>query len=62
MVYQEKGERNYHVFYQLLKSGDKELLARLGLVEMAAAPESVMYINQSGCITMEEVSEDLCFC
>lgn len=57
VVFQEKDERNYHVFYQLLKGAPKEVLARLRLEEMAAKPSMVQYINQSGCISIDDVDD-----
>lgn len=57
MVFQEKDERNYHVFYQLLRGAPKEVLSRLKLEEMSANPNMVQYINQSGCISIDDVDD-----
>jgi myosin heavy subunit len=57
VVFQEKDERNYHVFYQLLKGGSSELLAELELSDFAAHPENANCINQSGCIAIENVDD-----
>jgi myosin heavy subunit len=57
VVFQEKDERNYHVFYQLLKGASPELLAQLELSDIAANPTMAFYINQSGCIDIENVDD-----
>lgn len=57
VVYQEKDERNYHIFYQLLKGADSKLLHDLELEEFALNPEKLFYINQSGCINIEDVDD-----
>ena len=57
VVFQEKDERNYHVFYQLLKGGTAELLQELELSDLAVHPETAMFINQSGCIDIENVDD-----
>ena len=31
VVHQNHGERNFHIFYQLVEGGEEELLRRLGL-------------------------------
>ena len=51
---QSEGERNYHIFYQLLKGGDKgEYL--LGDVK------SLNYVNQSGTYTLDGVDDAKAF-
>lgn len=57
VVFQEKDERNYHVFYQLLKGASPDVLAEFRLTELAKQPELVNYINQSGCITIDDVDD-----
>lgn len=41
VVHQNHGERNFHVFYQLLEGGEEELLRRLGLERN---PQSYLYL------------------
>lgn len=53
VVFQEEGERNYHIFYQLLFGAPAELRTELQLDAMAQDASAVSYINQSGCIQIE---------
>lgn len=41
VVHQNHGERNFHVFYQLLEGGEEEALRRLGLERN---PQSYLYL------------------
>lgn len=41
VVHQNHGERNFHVFYQLLEGGEEEILRRLGLER---SPQSYLYL------------------
>ena len=56
IVFQTKGERNYHIFYQLLSNieADPKLADSLGLTD----PELFDYTNQSGVIHIEGVSDE----
>jgi myosin-5 len=60
VVRQENGERNYHVFYQLLKGATAQQLVDFHLIsslEVKPNLESFHYINQSGCIEIEDVDD-----
>jgi myosin-1 len=46
VVKPSRGERNFHVFYQLLRGLDGATKARLGL--QSATPKSLFYLSQSG--------------
>lgn len=46
LVRQSKGERNYHIFYVLLRGASEEELAALSLA--GGKPEAFRYLNQSG--------------
>lgn len=45
VVYHNQGERNFHIFYQLLEGGEEELLAYLGLER---DPRLYKYLSQVG--------------
>ena len=53
VVFQESGERNYHIFYQLLFGAPQELLKELQLQDMSHDSSILNYINQSGCVQIE---------
>jgi myosin I len=57
VVFQELGERSYHVFYQLLFGAPDKLIADLGLSHFRAHPEQAHYINQSGCLQIEGIDD-----
>jgi myosin-1 len=49
VVYQTPGERNFHIFYQLLSCGDSALASELGLT----TPDYFNYLNQGACYTVD---------
>ncbi|KAH3702056.1 hypothetical protein DPMN_077057, partial [Dreissena polymorpha] len=51
---QSKGERNFHIFYQLLAGGDKTLLDSL---KLTGQPEDYGFLNKSGCIRVPTVDD-----
>jgi myosin-1 len=53
VVYQSKGERNYHSFYQLLAGGGDQL-RNYGLIQN---PSNYFYLSQSQCYTIDEVDD-----
>jgi len=56
VVYQAEGERNYHIFYQLIAGGfaNLELKAKLKL----DSPSTFSYLNKSGVVDIEGVSDE----
>ncbi|GAB5355370.1 hypothetical protein AAMO2058_000200100 [Amorphochlora amoebiformis] len=54
VVFQTKGERNYHVFYQIMYGADKELKERLGVEK---GPRAFYFTSQSGCDTVEGIPD-----
>mmetsp|Transcript_14745 Transcript_14745/g.35995 ORF Transcript_14745/g.35995 Transcript_14745/m.35995 type:complete len:1475 (-) Transcript_14745:394-4818(-) len=59
VVFQAKGERNYHIFYQLCAGLDEQSLENLGISEGGA--EDFTYLNQSDCIEIPGMSDDYRF-
>lgn len=60
VVFQSKDERNYHVFYQLLQGSTPQELHDLRLSASPTARANLTdyyYINQSGCITINDVDD-----
>lgn len=60
VVRQEENERNYHVFYQLLVGGKPDFLYKLRLIPTPTSRPNLAsynYINQSGCITIDDVDD-----
>ncbi|XP_013925114.1 PREDICTED: unconventional myosin-Ih, partial [Thamnophis sirtalis] len=54
VVHQNPGERNFHVFYQLLEGGEEELLEGLGL---GRSPQKYSYLVQGGCAKVSSVND-----
>jgi myosin heavy subunit len=61
VVRQESGERNYHVFYQLLKGASYKQLLDFQLLSSPESKtptiESFNLLNQSGCIHIDDVDD-----
>ena len=53
VVYQTEGERNFHIFYQLLAGADGPLREELGLQN----PEYFDYLNQGKCYTVDGMND-----
>uniref|UniRef100_A0A8C3T0P0 Myosin X n=1 Tax=Chelydra serpentina TaxID=8475 RepID=A0A8C3T0P0_CHESE len=53
VVHQNLGERNFHIFYALLSGVSGEQKEALSLSE----PESYRYLNQSGCVSDENLND-----
>jgi myosin-1 len=49
VAWQQKGERNFHIFYMVAAATPPDIRAKLSL----AGPEAYNYINKSGCLTVE---------
>ena len=62
VVFQEEGERNYHIFYQLLFGSDNDRIEKLKLGFFKNNPDDAMCINQSGCMLIEGVDDKKEFC
>ncbi|XP_070822826.1 myosin IEb [Chaetodon trifascialis] len=53
VVSQNPGERNFHIYYQLLEGASKEQRENLGVT----TPDYYFYLNQSGTYTVEDVND-----
>ncbi|KAL2633393.1 hypothetical protein R1flu_004872 [Riccia fluitans] len=53
VVQQSNGERSYHIFYQLCAGADPGLRERLNLL----SAEEYNYLNQSNCMTIDNVDD-----
>uniref|UniRef100_A0A2I3GMN5 Unconventional myosin-Ic n=1 Tax=Nomascus leucogenys TaxID=61853 RepID=A0A2I3GMN5_NOMLE len=54
VVHQNHGERNFHVFYQLLEGGEEETLRRLGLER---SPQSYLYLVKGQCAKVSSIND-----
>ncbi|XP_067395564.1 unconventional myosin-Ih isoform X1 [Emydura macquarii macquarii] len=54
VVHQNPGERNFHIFYQLLESGEDDLLRWLGL---EPNPQKYMYLIQGRCAKVSSIND-----
>eukprot|EP00697_Spironema_sp_BW2_P016732 gnl/Spiro4/8126_TR4286_c0_g1_i1.p1 gnl/Spiro4/8126_TR4286_c0_g1~~gnl/Spiro4/8126_TR4286_c0_g1_i1.p1 ORF type:complete len:1210 (+),score=449.32 gnl/Spiro4/8126_TR4286_c0_g1_i1:55-3684(+) len=57
VVLQGPNERNYHIFYQLLAGASPDLKRRLYFTPNACRPEHFHYLNQSGCMTVDQIDD-----
>ncbi|XP_019401424.1 PREDICTED: unconventional myosin-Ic isoform X1 [Crocodylus porosus] len=54
VVHQNHGERNFHIFYQLLDGGEEELLRRLGLEKN---PQQYPYLVKGHCARVSSIND-----
>ncbi|MBN3324288.1 MYO1E protein, partial [Atractosteus spatula] len=53
VVSQNRGERNFHIYYQLLNGASKDQRENLGIT----TPDYYYYLNQSGTYTVDDVND-----
>lgn len=58
VVHQNHGERNFHIFYQVIEGGDHELLQRLGLERNAQSYQYLIKVGRAGEGYLYVVKED----
>ncbi|CAI5708211.1 unnamed protein product [Hyaloperonospora brassicae] len=56
LVFQPQGERNFHVFYELLHSDDTACLEKTFHLK-PKQPEAYAYLNQSGCLRSDLIDD-----
>ena len=56
VVFQTKGERNFHIFYQLVCSLSQDLLDEFG-ISGHPTTDKFHYLNQSGCYQVDRIDD-----
>ncbi|KAL4487054.1 hypothetical protein ABPG72_001506 [Tetrahymena utriculariae] len=59
VIHLSQGERNYHIFYHLLESKNKQLLEKLHLLNKS--PSEFSYLSQSECYSVESIDDTQLF-
>uniref|UniRef100_A0A8C5AFH9 Myosin Ic, paralog b n=1 Tax=Gadus morhua TaxID=8049 RepID=A0A8C5AFH9_GADMO len=54
VVHQNHGERNFHIFYQLIEGGEEDLLRRLGLERN---PQHYQYLVKGNCPKVSSIND-----
>ncbi|XP_063002760.1 unconventional myosin-Ic [Elgaria multicarinata webbii] len=54
VVHQNHGERNFHIFYQLLEGGEEDLLRRLGLER---SPHQYQFLVKGQCAKVSSIND-----
>ncbi|XP_036392066.1 myosin Ic, paralog b isoform X1 [Megalops cyprinoides] len=54
VVHQNHGERNFHIFYQLIEGGEEDLLRRLGLEKN---PQQYQYLVKGNCPKVSSIND-----
>jgi len=56
VIFQAQGERNFHIFYQLVCSLSSDLLSEFG-IRGNPTPDHFHYLNQSGCYRVDRIDD-----